>query len=85
MKEISNGNTPLSEEELSVDGKEFDDAVNFLVREKYLIGVEHYDDRPQLHKIGPELTEKGEKYLEENSTFSKTYRGLKEIRDWLWL
>lgn len=29
------------------------------------------------------LTMDGLKYLEENSAWTKTYRGIKEIRDWL--
>ena len=30
-----------------------------------------------------ELTEKGEEFLEENSTFAKAYSVAKEIREWL--
>ncbi|MFU2322150.1 YjcQ family protein [Enterococcus faecium] len=29
------------------------------------------------------MTEKGEIFLAENSTFSKTYKMAKEIRDWI--
>lgn len=30
-----------------------------------------------------DITEKGLNFLEENSALAKTYKGLKEIRDWL--
>lgn len=83
LKEIDKKNTPLTEVEFGVTEEEFDSAVMFLEREGYLIGVDYADDRAWLYKIGPELTEKGEKYLKDNSILSKTYKGLKEIRDWL--
>ncbi|SMF88185.1 YjcQ protein [Paenibacillus uliginis N3/975] len=83
LKEVNEGNTPLTEEDFDVSENEFDDAVNFLSREKYLTGLLWAGDRPHLHKIGPVLTERGEKYLNENSILSKTYRGLKEVREWI--
>lgn len=73
MKEVSKGNTPLTESEFGVSEKEFDEAVNFLTRENYLIGVQWADDRPHLHKVGPSLTEKGEIFLEENYSLDKSY------------
>ncbi|RNB56536.1 hypothetical protein EDM57_12065 [Brevibacillus gelatini] len=83
LKEIYNGNTTLTEADLCVGREEFDEAVNFLSREGYLTGIIWADDRPHLPKIGLVLTEKGEKYLEENSVLAKTYKGLKEIREWI--
>lgn len=83
LKEVDKSNTQLTEVEFGVTGEEFNSAVMFLTREGYLIGVHYADDRPWLYKIGPELTEKGEKYLKDNSVLSKSYKGLKEIRDWL--
>lgn len=83
LREVSEGNTPLTEENFEVNEAEFDDAVNYLTREKYLVGVYWADDRPHLDMFGPSVTQQGEKYLKENSLLSKTYKGLKEIRDWL--
>ncbi|QCT03834.1 hypothetical protein E6C60_3123 [Paenibacillus algicola] len=83
LKEVNEGNTPLTEEDFDVSEGEFDDAVNFLSREKYLTGLFWADDRPHVNKIGPEVTERGENYLKENSMLSKTYRGLKEVREWI--
>lgn len=82
LKEVSIGNSALSEGDFQVSEDEFGDAVRFLVREGYLVGVDFSDDLPQMESIGPVLTEKGEKHLEENSFLFKTYRGLKEARDW---
>ncbi|MBY6900204.1 YjcQ family protein [Clostridium botulinum] len=81
LKEIDKHNTSLTEVEFGVAEEEFDSAVRFLDREGYLIGIYYADDRPWINKLGPELTEKGEKYLKENSALAKTYKGLKEIRD----
>ncbi len=83
LREIDKKNTPLTEAEFRVTEEEFDSAVRFLEREGYLIGIYYDEGRPRIYKLGPELTEKGEKYLKENSTLTKTYKGLKEIRDWL--
>ena len=83
LKEIDQKNIPLTEAEFGVTEEEFDSAVRFLDCEGYLIGIYYADDRPWIEKIGSELTEKGEKYLEENNALAKTYKGLKEIREWL--
>jgi hypothetical protein len=72
LKEVSIGNTSLSENDFGVSENDFDEAVNFLTRENYLIGVQWADDRPHLHKVGPTLTENGEKYLEENNCIDKS-------------
>lgn len=83
LKEIDKGNTPLTEFDFEVEEREFNEAVWFLMREGYLIGVYNADNKPHIDKIGPRLTEKGETLLEENSTWSKLYKGLKEIKDWI--
>ena len=83
LKEISEGNTPLTEQDFGVNEEQFDEAVGFLTREKYAEGICRADDRPVLEKIGPIATEKGERYLAENSTLAKAYKGLKEIKSWI--
>lgn len=57
----------ISEEELGVSEKEFDDAVNYLKREGYIGGFNYADNRPLLFEGTAYLTEKGEKYLNEKS------------------
>ncbi|MED4126323.1 YjcQ family protein [Halalkalibacterium halodurans] len=83
LKEIDSNNKILSEKDFGVDEATFDEAVNFLKREGYLDGIFNADNRPQFYEGVAFLTEKGESYLEENSALAKTYRGLKEIRDWI--
>lgn len=82
LKEIDSNNLPLTENDLGVSEEDFDAAVNFLSRENYLSGVFRADNRTYLHKIGPSLTEKGESYIRANSALAKTYKGIKEIREW---
>lgn len=83
LKEIDSGNKKLTEKNFDVTEEEFDEAVRFLDRESYLVGFMYADNRPWLFEGNSYLTEKGEDHLSENGTLNKTYRGLKEIRDWL--
>lgn len=83
LKEIDSGNKAITEKDFSVTEEEFDDAIGFLKREGYLNGFFYADNRPWLIDGTAYVTEKGEKYLAENGNLAKTYRGLKEIRDWL--
>lgn len=83
LKEIDKGNKVLTEDDFKVTADQFDDAVRFINRENYLKGIFYADNRPWLFEGTAYLTESGEDYLEENSSLTKTYRGLKEIRDWL--
>src|SRR5699024_185276 len=83
LKEIYKGNNKLSENDFSITEEQFDEAIRFLHREKYLSGIFYADDRPWLFEGTVYLTEKGEKYLKENKSFSKLYKGLKEVREWL--
>lgn len=81
LKEIEN-NTPLTEDDFGVDAETFDNNVWFLVREGYIDGVGRGDDRAWVEE-DTYLTEKGEKYLKDNSSLSKLYKGLKEIKSWI--
>lgn len=83
LKEIDSGNNKLTESDFKVSEEHFDNAINFLKREGYLDGFTYADNRPLLFEGTAYATEKGENYLSENSTLSKTYKGLKEIRSWL--
>lgn len=83
MKEIDNDNKALTEDDFAVTADQFDDAIRFLDRENYLSGIFYADDRPWLFEGTVYLTEDGESYLKTNSSLAKTYRGIKEIRDWL--
>ena len=82
-KEIDKGNKIISQNEFGVTEEQFDDAVGFLSRENYSKGFTYGDNRPIFIDGAAYLTEDGENYLKENNGWSKTYKGLKEIRDWL--
>lgn len=82
LKEIDSGNKAITEKDLQVTAEEFDEAIRFLEREGYLDGFFYGDNRPRLFEGTAYLTEKGESYLSENSSLAKTYKGLKEIREW---
>lgn len=83
LKEIDSKNFPLTEEMFDVDQELFDNQIRFLDREEYIINVFYSDDRPEMDNEIIELTEKGEDFLQENSTWTKLYKGLKEIKDWI--
>lgn len=83
LKEINQGEVNISEKHFDVSENEFDNAVRYLTREGYLKGIFYAENRPQFWENSAYLTEKGEKYLEENSIWRKAYKGLKEARDWI--
>lgn len=83
LKEVDKADIIVSEQHFNVSEDEFDNTVRYLTREGYLKGVFYADDRPQFWENSALLTEKGERYLEENSKWAKAYKGLKELRDWL--
>lgn len=60
----------------------FFDQVTFLYREGYMNKPMYADDKVYMWPLNG-ITEKGEKYLKDNSTLGKTYSTLKEIRDWI--
>lgn len=82
-KEIDKGNKIISQNDFGTTEEQFDEAVRFLSRENYLKGFTYGDNRPIFIDGAAYLTEDGENYLKENNRWSKTYKGSKEIRDWL--
>ncbi|WP_243357275.1 YjcQ family protein [Bacillus litorisediminis] len=82
LKEFDNGNRSFTYTDLGVEINVYEDQMRFLSREGYIQGVLYADDT--VYSINQVvLTEKGEKYLEENSKLSKLYRGLKEIKEFI--
>lgn len=85
LKEIENENYEnLDFDVLGISEEQFNDQLNFLKNENYIVGGTYggNDLLPATYKF-LKLTEKGEIFLTENSTFSKTYKMAKEIRDWI--
>ena len=71
----------FNELELGFSWEEFVDQVGFLVREGYLSRPLYADNT--IYFYNSTLTEKGEKYLQENQWYSKAYRTAKEIKGWI--
>lgn len=83
LKQIYKGESPLDEGVFGVDEESFDKNIRFLHNEGYIEGVYYSEGRPELYSDCVELTEKGERYLEENNILAKGYKGLKELKDWI--
>ncbi|HFK1753509.1 TPA: YjcQ family protein [Bacillus cereus] len=82
LKEIESGNRSFRYSDLGVDQNIFDDQIRFLDREEMIIGVLYADNIVyDLNQV--EITLKGENYLEQNSPWSKFYRGFKEIKGFI--
>lgn len=82
LKEIDKDNKILSNENFGVSYKDFYNQVVFLDREGY-ITKPIYGSNKIFSFATCVITEKGEDYLESNSTLSKSYAVAKEIRDWI--
>lgn len=81
VREIDKGNKSFTHEDLDMEREIFEDTIRLASREGYITGVYYADDRPFYERA--KATMKGLEYLKENSGWAKTYRGLKELRDWL--
>lgn len=68
LKALESGEFNINGDTLGVTETEFADTVRFLHREEYIDGVSYPDGKPKLFKGVLVLTEKGENYLDENST-----------------
>jgi DNA-binding Lrp family transcriptional regulator len=82
LKELQKGNKNITHEDLNLSREEFLELLQFLVDEGLIRDVDFYlDQTADLNSA--QITLKGEQYLSDNSLIIKTYRGLKEVRDWL--
>lgn len=84
MREINDGNIPrASDYELS--NSEFWDIVDACQDEGLIKGATCAagGNNAILFLENTKLTVKGLEYLNENSALMKTYKGLKELRDWM--
>lgn len=82
LKEIDKDNKILSNEKFGVSYEDFFNQVSFLVREGYMTKPIYASNKIFSFTICV-ITEKGEDYLESNSTLSKSYTLAKEIRGWI--
>lgn len=87
LAEISNGNIPKAED-YSIDNEKFVNILEAMQDDGLIKGLKVIrggvkNNVLSLNKDNIKITIKGMEYLNENSTIAKTYRGLKEIREWL--
>ena len=80
MREINDGNIPKAAD-YEMSNEELWDIVEACQDEGLIKGATHAG--PVLFLDKTKLTVKGLEYLHDNSDVMKTYRGLKELRDWL--
>ena len=86
LKEFSEGNIP-SFADYDIDKHTFDNIIDAMQDDMLIKGARF--SRGQGNRIlvsvldNVTITIKGMQYLNENSLAMKTYKGLKEIRDWL--
>lgn len=80
MREINDGNIPKSAD-YDISNEELWDIVEACQNEGLIKGATHAGSI--LFLDGTKLTVKGLEYLHENSALMKTYKGLKELKDWL--
>ena len=80
MREINDGNIPKSAD-YDISNEELWDIVEACQNEGLIKGATHAG--PILFLDGTKLTVKGLEYLDKNSVLMKTYKGLKELKDWL--
>lgn len=87
MREINDGNVPQAGD-YGIINEEYWDIIDACQDEGYIKGAS-FARGGQGNKIlmafldGVKLTVKGLEYLDTNSVAMRTYKGLKEIRDWL--
>lgn len=82
LKKIDNGESGFRENDFGVSDEEFSNQIFFLKDEGYIKGGVK-GSNVVYTTAGMWITEKGEDYLESNSTLSKSYTLAKEIRDWI--
>ncbi|MBO2943562.1 hypothetical protein JJQ72_06170 [Paenibacillus sp. F411] len=81
LKEVQAGNEPKADD-FGVTQGEFADIAQIIKDEGLLSNVAIAGGRI-VWLNASKITMAGLEYLEENSPLSKTYRGLKEVREWI--
>lgn len=86
MREIDEGNIPNAKD-YDISEKEFFNIIEVCKDEGFIKNVIDCTTLSDSYKKylldNVALTFKGIKYLDDNSTMMKTYKGLKEVRSWL--
>ena len=88
LLEIKKNESEPKAEDYGLETAEFGDIVDMMTNEELITGAgvsrggRGYVART-VHLNGAKVTIKGLEYLEANSAWTKTYKGLKEVREWL--
>ena len=85
MRELNDGNI-AKPEDYDIEKNEFYDIIDACQDEGLIKGVKFSRDGHGIiiaYLENAKLTVKGMEYLHENSKAMQTYKGLKEIREWL--
>lgn len=86
MRELNDGNIPTYSD-YGLEKSEFYDIIDACQDEGLIKGANFSRGKGNRILIAflenTKLTVKGMEYLDKNSTAMKTYKGLKELRDWL--
>lgn len=86
LKEVQNGTFP-NQEDYGITKDQFGDVVDMIIDEELIVNATVVRGG-QGNKVQTvflqhaKISIKGLSYLEENSTLAKTYKGLKEIKEW---
>jgi len=87
LREFSDGNIPTAAD-YEIESETYWDIIDAMQDDGLIKGV-NFSRGGQGNKIliafleNVKVTIKGMEYLNENSALAKTYKGLKEIREWL--
>ncbi|WP_056938391.1 YjcQ family protein [Ligilactobacillus hayakitensis] len=78
----------LNAKSLRITGKQYDDTLKMLSEDSFIAGIEFFDGvSPKYSSVNDpsnwQITRLGIEYFKENSLITKTYKQLKEIKDWL--
>lgn len=85
LREFSDGNIP-SEKDYGIDKESFYKIIDAMQDYELIKGAKFSKNQSKYYIAfldGLTITIKGMEYLHENSAIVKTYKGLKEIREWL--
>lgn len=81
LKEVESGNLTFNNDSYELSKGQFVQILKDLQEEGLIKGFHSTKDRPYLNDL--RITIKGEDYLKENSKWLKTYKGLKELKNWI--
>jgi len=85
LLEIKNGIQEPKATDYGLSNSQFADIVKIIKDSEYAnnIAIAGRDEKLIVWLNKAKITLKGIDFLEQNSAFVKTYKGLKEIRDWI--